>query len=83
MNHNNNRNYFEPSNLVSVYVSFVRLMIKVRTKNISRREAIDMYIVYNDYRTLDYTSVRVKLNSLGLGVGISPLVALVSVELHS
>ena len=36
-----------------------------------------------EYRTLDYTSVRVKLNSLGLGVGISPLVALVSVELHS
>ena len=30
MSHNNNRNYFEPSNLVSVYVSFVRLMINVR-----------------------------------------------------
>ena len=29
MSHNNNRNYFEPSNLVSVYVSFVRLMMNV------------------------------------------------------
>ena len=29
MSHNNNRNYLEPSNLVSVYVSFVRLMINI------------------------------------------------------
>ena len=34
-------------------------------------------------RIPDYTSVRVKLNLLGLGVSLSPLVALVSVELHS
>ena len=41
------------------------------------------YIVYNiDTPALDYT-LRVKLNSLGSGVGISPLVALVSIELHS
>ena len=40
-----------------------------------------IYIVYN-IEALDYTSVRVNLNSLGLGVGISPLVALVSIELH-
>ena len=29
MSRNNNRNYFEPSNLASVYVSFVRPMINV------------------------------------------------------
>ena len=29
LSHNNNRNYFEPSNLVSVYVGFVRPMINV------------------------------------------------------
>ena len=44
--------------------------------------AIYICIVYN-IEPLDYTSVRVKLNSLGLGVGISPPVALVSIELHS
>ena len=29
MSHNNNKNYFEASDLVSVYVSFVRPMINV------------------------------------------------------
>ena len=29
MSRNNNRNYLEPSNLVSVYVSFVKPMINV------------------------------------------------------
>ena len=29
------------------------------------------------------TPVRVELHSLGLGVSVSPLIALVSVELHS
>ena len=39
-----------------------------------RSISIYIYIVYN-IEPVDYTSVRVKLNSLGLGVGISPLVA--------
>ena len=49
-------------------------------ENISRKEAID--ILYIIQIPLDYT-LRVKLNSLGSGVSISPLVAFVSIELHS